>query len=69
MSLAGGDSSVNRVAMLNPIEHSGVGKMADLLSAITVPEPLEHLVLEVSLEVGVVLLIERRSQTRWNIRV
>ena len=52
VSLAGDDSSVDRVAVPNPIEHSGVSEMADLLSAVAVPEPLEHSVLEVPLEVG-----------------
>ena len=49
---AGDDSYVDRVAMLNPIEHSGVSEMEDLLSAVTIPEPLEHSVLEVPLEAG-----------------
>ena len=52
VSLAGDDSYVDRVAMLNPIEHSGVSEMEDLLSAVTVLEPLEHSVIEVLLEVG-----------------
>ena len=52
VSLAVGDSSVDRVAVPNPIEHLGVSETADLLSAMPVPEPLEHSVLEVPLEVG-----------------
>ena len=47
-----GDSSVDRVAVPHPLEHSGVSEMADLLSAMPVSEPLEHSVLEVPLEVG-----------------
>ena len=39
VSLEVGDSSVDRVAVPSPIEHSGVGEPADLLSAMSVPEP------------------------------
>ena len=47
VSLTGGDNYVDRVAVPNPIEHSGVSEPADLLSAMPVPEPFEHSVLEV----------------------
>ena len=36
VSLAVGDSSVDRVAVPTPIEHSGVSEPADLLSAMPV---------------------------------
>ena len=56
VSLEGGDSFADEVAVPNPIRvwarHSGVGEAADLLSAMSVSEPLEHSVLEVPLEVG-----------------
>ena len=35
-----------------PLEHSGMDRAADLISEMSVPELLEHLVLEVPLEVG-----------------
>ena len=40
VSLEGYDSYVNEVAVPNPLEHSGVGKAADVLSETSVPEPL-----------------------------
>ena len=52
LSLEGGDSSVDDVAVPSLLEHSGVGEAADVLSAMSVPEPLEHSVLEVPLKVG-----------------
>ena len=52
VSLEGGDRSINEVAMTYPLEHSGVGRAADVVSEMFVPEPLEHSVLEVPLEVG-----------------
>ena len=48
----GGDSSLVEVAMPDPLEHSGVGRAADVVSELLVPEPLEHSVLVVPLEVG-----------------
>ena len=38
--------------MPDPLEHSGVGRPADVVSELLVPEPLEHSVLVVPLEVG-----------------
>ena len=38
--------------MTYPLEHSGVGRATDVVSEMFVPEPLEHSVLEVPLEVG-----------------
>ena len=38
--------------MPDPLEHSGVGRAADVVSELLVPEPLEHSVLVVPLEVG-----------------
>ena len=52
VSLEGGDSLIGEVAMPDPLEHSGVGRAADVVSEMFVPEPLEHSVLEVPLEVG-----------------
>ena len=52
VSLVGGDNLIDKVAMPDPLEHSGVGRAADVVSEMFVPEPLEHLVLEVPLEVG-----------------
>ena len=47
-----GDSSIDEVAMPDLLEHSGVRRAADVVSEMFVPEPLEHLVREVPLEVG-----------------
>ena len=52
VSLEGGDRSVEEVAVPYPLEHSGMGRAAYLISEIFAPEPLEHLVLEVPLEMG-----------------
>ena len=52
VSLEGGDSSLVEVAMPDPLEHSGVGRAAGIVSELLVPEPLEHSVLVVPLEVG-----------------
>ena len=40
------------VAMSDPLEHSGVDRVADIVSGLLLPEPLEHSVLVVPLEVG-----------------
>ena len=52
VSLEGGDSLLVDVAMPDPLEHSGVGRAADVVLELLVAEPLEHSVLVVSLEVG-----------------
>ena len=69
VSLTVGDSSVDRVAVPNPLEHSGVSEPAYLLSAMPVLEPLEHSVLEVPLEVGDGAVDRGAGQTRWHTRV
>ena len=52
VSLEEGDSSLVDVAMPDPLEHSGLGRAADVVSELLIPESLEHLVLVVPLEVG-----------------
>ena len=52
VSLEEGDSSLVDVAMPDPLEHSAVGRAADVVSELLVPEPLDHSVMVVPLEVG-----------------
>ena len=54
VSLEGSDSLIVEVAMPDPLEHSGVGRAADVVSELLVPEPLEHLVLVVEVGDGLV---------------
>ena len=54
VSLERDDISIEEVAMSYPLEHSGVGRAADVVSEMFVPELLEHSVLEVPLGVGTV---------------
>ena len=52
VSLEGGDSLIDQVAMSDPLEHSDLDRAADVVSGLLLPEPLEHSVLVVPLEVG-----------------
>ena len=57
VSLEGGDSSIVEVDMLDPLKHSGMDRAVDVASGLLLPEPLEHSVRVVPLEVGMVWLL------------
>ena len=42
LSLEGGDESVDEVARLHPLEHSGVDRSVDPIGGTSVLGPLEH---------------------------
>ena len=52
VSLEGGEESIDEVALMYLLEHSGVGRATDVVFETSVLEPLEHLVLEVPLDEG-----------------
>ena len=52
VSLEGGDSSIVEVAMSDPLEHSGVDRVTDVVSGLLLPEPFGHSVRVVPMEVG-----------------
>ena len=50
LSLEGGDESVDEMARLHPLEHSGVDRSADSIGGTSVLGPLEHSVPKVPLD-------------------